>query len=251
MVPARKSLLVALSGLALPLVLSLPARAAFVVENEANGASTNNTLATAQAISADAFTLPTPANVFNPPGYATATITGRGGSGDVDFYSFVATTAGQLLIDIDNNPFTFDTNLALFNSVGTLLAFGEDSNPADPGSQVGLDAFIGTYTLTSPGTYYIAVSSGGNNPTALANAQFTTLFRPDGSPGGSSLTSVPVGVSTYVNNNPQPSNSAAYTMQISFQGAQAVVPEPSSIVMVAVGAIGLAGFGIRQHRKGD
>jgi PEP-CTERM motif len=97
------------------------------------------TLATAEAIPGAVLTLPVPATVFNPPGYATATINSVGGGSDVDFSSFFA-NGGEVYFDIDNLPFTFDTILSLFNSAGT---FGDSSlvptggtNPTDSGDDV-------------------------------------------------------------------------------------------------------------------
>ena len=63
-------------------------RAAMYVEAEASNATTNNSLAGAEIISAPLFTMPEPANVFPRSGSFTATISGLGGNGDVDFYKF-------------------------------------------------------------------------------------------------------------------------------------------------------------------
>ena len=61
------------------LLTSLRADAAVIAEIEADGTAANNTLSVAQGIAPSAFTLPVPAGVFSPPGYATATVQGSGG----------------------------------------------------------------------------------------------------------------------------------------------------------------------------
>ncbi len=110
-----------------------PAVAGFTVESELNGTATNNTIATAQNIQAG-FDGTLPANAFNVAGnFSHTSISGRWGSPDVDFYSFT-TLGGRAYFDIDNNPFAFDTILSLFDATNTLIAFDDDSGPADAGS---------------------------------------------------------------------------------------------------------------------
>src|SRR5262249_36112094 len=127
-----------------------------VTETEVNGASSNNTLQTAQMISSAMFTTPAPIGVFNTS-LPTATIQGHGGSSDVDFYSFNA--FGTLQLSIVNNPFTFSTVLSLFDASGDLLAFDDVSTPLKPGSASTNDSYIGSYNLPAPGTYFVAVSN--------------------------------------------------------------------------------------------
>ena len=75
-----------LVGLALVFGFVVSAEAAPVTELEADGTAVNNSAATAQTIPTSAFTLPVPSTVFDPPGFPTATLFGRGGGSDVDLY---------------------------------------------------------------------------------------------------------------------------------------------------------------------
>jgi hypothetical protein len=226
------------TGLLALLGLASPAFAAPVVETEADGTAVNNTLGTAQAIPSSAFTTPVPATVFNPPGSPTATITGRGGENDVDFYSFTAVAGGSLLLDIDDDPFTFDTMLSLFSSVGTIIAFSDDSFPEDPGTADGLDSFIGTFTLPGPGTYFVAVSTFGNFAQGQdCSGPSPALTRPDGEFGGFSLSGCLPGVSTFEESGEQPG--LPYTLHISLSPPAAAVPAPATLVLLVSAAVGI------------
>lgn len=206
---------------------------AIINETETNGTATNNTIATAQAIASSAFTLPVGSTVFNPPGYATATILGQNGSNDVDFFSFVS-PGGQVYFDIDNTPATFDPIIALFNSGGTLLAWSDDS-PADPGSASTLDSFLGVFTLPTAGTYYLAVSQNANFPTTALTGNETALVRPDGAFGGFAVSGV-LANATFDFSGPQPGG-AAYTLNASVQ-TESGIPEPSSMLLMSVAMVG-------------
>ena len=226
------------TGIVALLGLSSPALASVVAEGEADGAAVNNTLGTAQAIPSSAFTTPVPTTVFDPPGFPTATITGAGGSADVDFYSFTA-AGGSILLDIDDDPFTFDTMLALFSSTGTLLAFDDDSGPADPGSIETLDSFIGTFTLPGPGTYFVAVTQFANFPTAFDCSSSTSLSRPDGEFGGTSRTGCTPGDATFEDSGPQ--SGLGYTLHISLSSpeAAAAVPLPATLTLFGSAVVGV------------
>lgn len=228
--------LTVMAGLLALLSLGSPAAAGPVVEAEADGTAVNNTLGTAQAIPSSAFTTPVPATVFNPPGFPTATITGAGGDDDVDFYSFTAPAGGSLLLDIDNNPFTFDTMLSLFSSAGTLLAFDDDSFPGDPGTEIGNDSFVGTYTLPGPGTYYVAVSQFPNFPSAR-DCPSADLTRPDGEFGGGSLSGCAAGDSTFDASDIQ--RGAGYTLHVSLSAPAAAVPMPATLALLVSAGVGL------------
>ncbi len=229
------------TGLLALLALGAPALASVVAETEADFTVVNNTPGTAQAVPTSAFTTPVPATVFNPPGFATATITGAGSGDDVDFYSFTA-TGGVVLLDIDDDPLTFDPMLALFNSAGTLLAFDDDSSPADPGSENEVDSFLGTFTLPGPGLYFVAVSEFLNFPTALDCASTSALTRPDGGLGGASLTGCTPGDATFQSSGFQQQGND-YTLHISLSspGPAAAVPLPATLALVgcAVAGVGL------------
>lgn len=225
------------------------AQAATLVELEADGTAVNNSLATAQAIPSSAFTTPVPPTVFpnaandpSQPQFPTATVLGRNGGSDVDFFSFQA-NAGRTYFDIDNSPVSFDTILSLFDSAGTLLAFGDDSFPEDPGTNVGFDSFLGVFNLSAAGTYYIAVSQFNNFPSAAFTASsFSNLTRPDSGFGGFSVAGVETGNSSFESNGVQ--LGSPYTLHIS-----TAVPEPASVLgLLTVGALG-AGSALKRKQK--
>jgi hypothetical protein len=233
----------------LTFVLAISGAVQGAIHNELEvGGTTNNTVATAEAIPNATFTLPVPATVFDPPGWATATILGTGGTAigaaesDVDFYSFT-TAGGGALFGIDNDPFTFDTILSLFDSSGTLIAFDDDSPPEDPGTDSSTDSFIGVITLTA-GTYYVAVSEFGNFPSEVL-AGVTTgppLTRPDGGFGGFPVTAgATPGNSSFPESGPD--GPLDYTLHISLENVAGggVIPEPMSLVVWSLlGMIGVA-----------
>ena len=207
-----------------------------ITESEANGSSSNNTLATAQAIPDSAFTTPAPIGVFNPNLSAT-TIKGLGGGQDVDFYSFQG--AGPVQFSITDNPYTFSTVLSLFDSSGDLLAYDDSSDPLKPGSASTNDSYIGTYTLPTPGTYYIAVSNAGASipvyPDTSSCTGFDVLIRPDGGNGGYSTSGCNSSSSIFSFAGSQPaSGSRAYTLVI------AQTPEPGTLGLMLMSAVAAA-----------
>jgi len=229
-------------GLAITVAFCGAAHGSIVAEAEVGGIA-NNTVGTAQAISAASFTTPVPATVFNPPGWATATILGTGDSGslDVDFYSFT-TPGGGAMFDIDDTPFSFDTILSLFNSAGTLIAYDDDSSPTDAGTANSLDSFLGTITL-SPGTYYLAVSQFSNFATQFTAGTQTSLTRPDGFFGGSAVTGALIGDSSFRFGS-GPDGTAPYTLHVSLQNVSSgEVPEPLSLAVWSLLALTIGGVG--------
>ncbi|MCC6425242.1 MAG: PPC domain-containing protein [Phycisphaerales bacterium] len=172
-IPIRAALLAAA-------ITATPALAADIAETELDGVSTNNLISTAQSIDSSAFTPGADPSIFGA--LPTASIHGRGGFADIDFYRFNA-APGIAYFDIDGA--TGDTYLSLFDADGTVIGASDDSFPADPGSASDLDSFLGIFAIPHAGVFYIAVSAAGNTP----NAAFTgedpiELFRPDGIFGG-------------------------------------------------------------------
>jgi hypothetical protein len=224
------------------LALSGVAHGAIQLESELDGTTSNNTLGSAEAIPGANFTLPVPATVFNPPGWATATIVGTGATAagaesDVDFYSFTS-PGGKAIFDIDNDTLTFDTMLSLFDSGGTLIGWNDDSF-SDPGSPDRFDSFLGEINLSS-GQYFIAVSGFPNFPSALTGG--SPLVRPDGGDGGIAIAGATPGDSSFPESGPD--GPSAYTLHISLEnvdGGTGGVPEPMSLtVWVMLGTITLA-----------
>jgi hypothetical protein len=221
---AAIALAVALGGAA-------PVSAAPVIELEADGTIVNNTPGTAQIISAFSFTPNVDPEVFgNLP---TATILGAGGDLDIDFYQFM-TTGGTAYFDIDDDPFTFDTILSLFDSMGTLIAYDDDSFPEDPGTAFGFDSFLGAIVL-APGGYYLAVTQFANFPTTNFSGA-VPLTRPDGEFGGEAIFGAEVGNSSFFTSGPQAG--ADYVLHISINGP-VPAPEPATVALLGSGVIGL------------
>jgi hypothetical protein len=217
------------------------ANAAIVVETELPNTATDNTVATAQTIPGASFTIPGPPTVFVPT-WPTATVLGTGGGNDVDFYAF-ASGAGGAHFDIDGAA--FDTILTLFNSAGTVIAYGDDSAPADAGSASTADSFIGTIDLAA-GNYFVTVTRFNNfaEGTFAPGTSRPPLTRPDGFSGGFLVSGAPTGNSAFVASG----NDAglAYTLHISLENA-AVIPEPESSALLLAG-LGLLGFAARRRR---
>ncbi len=164
-------------------------------------------------------------------------ITGLGGTGDVDMYSFTW-SGGGLYID-SFSPFTFDTQLFLFDAAGFGVLGNDDHGGACPGAAgSGLQSCL---DLTgggglAAGTYYIAISAFNNDPldgaaTAMMScAGFTTQCTSVGGPLAS--WSGPSGTP----------GSSAYSINFTV-----VAPEPSILILLGVGLVGL---GFARRRRG-
>jgi hypothetical protein len=206
-------------------------------EFELDGTATNNSAATADAIPRSAFTLPVPDEVFNPPGFPTATIFGRGGGlgfegGPSDVDIFRISGHGGLVLDIDTAGLTsFDTILSLFNGSGLLLAMNDD-NSNDPGSVdvTNHDSLI-FFTLPGPGVYFVAVTQWQNFPCdETLPCSLDTAFIPS-------------------RNGPQPEegeDAGSYVLHISLQHPHPIPLPPTGLLVGSV--IGLAGLVARCWR---
>jgi hypothetical protein len=196
------------------------AEAAPVIEFELDGTASNNSQATAQLIPPNAFTLPVPATVFDPPGFRTAALFGRGGGSDIDLFRISG--HGQLLLDVDNDVISssFDTTLYLFNSSGVLLAVNDDAL-ADDGSLSSHDSRI-LFNLPGPGVYFVGVTrfhnSGCETPHPSCNIDHW-----------------------FISNGPQPEESQAYLLYLSLEHPHRVsLPLPPTLaLLVSSGGVAL------------
>jgi len=213
-------------GMALCIFGAAPALANPVLENEIDGAAINNLRGSAQSLPDGAFTANVNPLVFgNIP---TASVTGRAGGSDIDFYSFNS-PGGFAWFDIDGGA-AFDSYVAVFSADGTLLGDNDDSFPTDPGSSTDLDAFLGMISLTGAGQYFVAVASASNTANAsFTGSLFTELARPDGEFGGYAFGGATPGDSSFTLGGPQAG--AEYTLHIS-------LPAPASVALLAVGIVG-------------
>ncbi len=149
------------------------------------------------------------------------------GNGTYDYYSFLVTgTSVRGIFDIDygkNQGGSIDTELGLWDSAGNVLAENDDySYTAGAGGSVhNYDAYI-DYTFDSPGTYIIGV------------AEYYASAGTGGWSGGI------------------PDSGDTYTLQVSIEGhgiGQQPVPEPSTILLMGAGLLGLAGYSRRRFNK--
>jgi hypothetical protein len=223
-----------------------PTAAAIVTEAEVGGSS-NNTIATAESISDAAFTTPVSANVFDPPGWATASIVGTSDELDVDFFTFT-TAGGGAMFDIDDA----ETNglLALFNESGVIVAFSEVDSAADAGSPEFANPFIGVIDL-APGIYHIAYAGfWGNTPNwgDPSNLTFSPLTRPDGEFGGEGITGATAQDSEFDITGPD--GDSPYTLHISLEqdDGTSVVPEPTTLLIWSLLGGAATVCGIRRKR---
>ena len=206
------------------------AEAAPVDELELDGTASNNSLATAQAIPPSAFTLPLPPEVFNPPGFRTASLFGRGGGPDVDIFRISG--HGQLLLDIDTSGPGLghpDTVLFLWNSSGVSLATNDDASinefpndvpNEDLGSNHTHDSRI-FVTLPKPDVYFVGITRYLNTIDACL-----------GSVGPNPPCDFPNG---FFENGPQPP-SAGYLLHLSLEHPHRVsVPPALALLVCSVG----------------
>ncbi len=114
-------------------------------------------------------------------------------------------------------------------------------DPVRPGSVSTNVSYIGTFTLPSAGTYYVAVGSANASvpsyPDTSSCTGFDVLTRQDGGFGGITTTGCDSSSSVFAFAGAQPSDSLAYTLG-SGQTSQAT-PEPGTLGLLALGAGGL------------
>lgn len=172
----------------------------------------NNTLATAQNIDGN-FTLDANPNITDSTTLPHATIIATNTEADYDYYSFTVGAAGRRgVFDIDNDPYQFDSFLALYSASGTLLATNDDFFPVDPGTDLQADSYL-TYVFTTPGLYALRVGR--------------CCVAPNGQ------------VTGFPFNGP-------YTLHVSLEAPG--VPEPATWALMLAG-VGTVGGAVRSRRR--
>ncbi|MGB7323352.1 MAG: Ig-like domain-containing protein [Rubripirellula sp.] len=138
----------------------------------------NDTLATAQNLDGNAWTLQTNVEIANSTTRPHQTVNGIG-DGTYDYFSFTVQNAGDTAtFDIDAGA--FDTELHLYDAAGNPVD-GNDDAGGDVGSTSNLDSYI-THTFAVPGVYIIGVaafssqtSPGGITGATVPNGGFYRL----------------------------------------------------------------------------
>jgi hypothetical protein len=207
------------------LVVPLLAPVAFagdVNELENNGFASNNSRASAQNIAAASFTANNSPNVFGT--LPTASVRGRLGGDDVDFFSF--STAGGLAYFSTTNTSNVDTYIALFRSDGTLLGDNDDAQHLG-GSP--FDSFLGSFNLGA-GSYFIAITSGKNSANAsFSGSIFNELMRPDSGFGGFAFGDATLGDDSFARSGVQIGD-GEYTLNIT-------IPSPGSLAALSIAGL--------------
>jgi MYXO-CTERM domain-containing protein len=223
------------------LTIASGGRAALIVADEVGDAR-------ASATNVDAFfDLEPNADIFDSTTVAHASVFSTNDAvTDVDWYSFTGVEGASVFLDIDCGAGcgdSVDTTVALFDGAGTLLAFGDDSSPLDPGTADDRDSFVGVYGLPGSGTYFIAVSNYDRFPAAIASCEFKTqMTRPDDAlAGGSAVFGCTPGDDSFTGGS---SSTGEYTLHISNTQP---VPEPSPSELRGAGLAALAALGLRRR----
>lgn len=139
----------------------------------------------------------------------------------------------------------FDTTLALFNSLGTLVAFNDDG-PTPPLVIDPVTGFAGDSLLTlnlAAGTYRAALTEFDNVPNGNFSAGFFEQGKGNFTP---SLTGCPATAFCAVSLAASGFSLRNGNWALDILGATQIVPEPGSLVLLT---FGLAGLGFLRKRK--
>jgi hypothetical protein len=201
-------------------------------------------------------TLPTAdSTAVGVAGVPLTTIIGSfGTASDADLYAiditapttFSATTSNTI-----TNTSGVDTELFLFNASGQPIAANDDASGGTTLDST-LPAGNALFTSLSAGTYYLGISTSGNEP---INSASQLLFAPY--PGGDTTTVRgpasglnPTTEANFNGNEFDTTTSGAYEINLtSTSTAFNPVPEPSSWAAVAVGSVAAAFAFLRRRRS--
>ena len=111
------------------------------------------------------------------------------GNNNYDYYSFTVTQPNTTVVfDIDyasGAGNSFDSTLSLYDSVGTNLAYSDDSSSflGGGGSVSGLDSYL-EWNFATPGTYYVQVGQWANGPISGNGSYQLQISLPNAIMGG-------------------------------------------------------------------
>ena len=194
------------------------------------------------------------ADIFNSTTVPHASVCSNNDANtDVDWYSFTGFAGATVFLDVDCglgatcDASSFDSTLSLFDSNGTLIAFGDDSIPADPGSAEDLESFVGALILPSTGAYYAAVSNYPRTPTSLEScSSLSSQTRPDGADSGYDTSGCTSGDDSFSTEGSY--DTGDYRLHVSNSEP---LPEPSGQLGLAAGGPLLGSLARRRLRSRD
>ncbi len=173
----------------------------------------NDTLATAQNLNGSSLSYELNADILNSTTFGHLTVDSLAGDNTFDWFTFELTSASRVIFDIDygmSQGQSFDPYLRLYNSIGTIIAYDDDTNTSfgGTGSVHSYDSFLdvnlasGVYAIEVSRFVHSGVTGDYLLQMSLAN---------NGSMAGSVAVPVPV-----------------------------PVPEPSIVALIGLGIFGLA-----------
>ena len=133
-------------------------------------------------------------------------------------FNFDATAGNIVSVGVDvtqtfppvNGFFNNDSEVFLFNSIGKLIAFNDDTDPFESN----FESLIENFVIPTTGTYYIGVTTFNNKP-ILGNQNIITTWSDDGK------------------------SSFEFNVYV-FGATPSGIPEPSSMLLLGTGISGIA-----------
>jgi hypothetical protein len=165
---------------------------------------------------------------------------------DVDLFAIIITNpAAFSATTVGTGGTLADTQLFLFDADGRGVIANDDASAAISRSTIpavgaGRPARLGP---TTPGLYYLGIAAFDRDPVSSTGLIFpsfplTTVFGPTG-PGGADPVSDYAGAGT---------GTGTYLIALTGAAPIIVVPEPTSLTLLSVGALGALGRGWRRKR---